>query len=44
MHRIVELMQQREEGYGRFRQMVTSGKTPDEITRELIGIFQVIPD
>jgi shikimate kinase len=44
MHRIVELMQQREEGYDCFRQMVTSGKTPDEITRELIGIFQAIPN
>lgn len=44
MHRIVELMQQRKEGYGRFRQMVTSGKTPDEITRELIGIFQAFAD
>ena len=44
MDRIVELMQQREEGYGQFRQMVTSGKTPDEITRELIGIFQATAD
>ena len=44
MHRIVELMQERKEGYGRFRQIVTSGKTPDEITRELIGIFQAIAE
>ena len=44
MNRIVELMQQREEGYNRFPQVVTSGKTPDEITRELIGIFQANPD
>ncbi|MBW2483039.1 MAG: shikimate kinase [Deltaproteobacteria bacterium] len=44
MLRIVELMRQREVGYGRFRQMVTSGKTLDEITQELIGILQAIPD
>jgi shikimate kinase len=44
LQRIEELMQQRGEGYSRFRQLVTSGKTPDEITRELIGIFQAIPN
>ncbi len=44
IERIVELMQQREEDYGRFPQMVTSAKTPDEITRNLIGIFQADPD
>lgn len=37
---IVELMQQRDEDYGRFPQMVTSGKNPDEVTRDLVGIFQ----
>jgi shikimate kinase len=42
MQRIVELMQEREEGYGLFQHIVTSGKTPDEITRELIGILQAI--
>jgi len=42
--RIVDLMQQREEDYGRFPQMVTSEKTPDEVTRNLVGIFQANPD
>lgn len=40
MRSIVELMQQREEGYGRFLQLVTTGKTPDEVSRNLLGIFQ----
>jgi 3-dehydroquinate synthase len=44
MQRIVELMQQREEDYARFPQMVTSAKTPDEVTRNLVGIFQADPD
>ena len=44
IERIVELMQQRKEDYGRFPQMVTSAKTPDEVTRNLIGIFQANPD
>lgn len=43
MHSIVELMQQREEDYGRFPQLVTSEKTPDEVTRNLVGIFQANP-
>jgi len=42
--RIVDLMQQREEDYGRFPQMVTSERTPDEVTRNLVGIFQANPD
>jgi 3-dehydroquinate synthase len=44
MERIVELMQQREEDYGRFPQMVTTAKTPDEVTRNLVGIFRANPD
>jgi shikimate kinase/3-dehydroquinate synthase len=44
MQRIVELMQQRQEDYGRFPQMVTSERTPDEVTRNLVGIFQANPD
>jgi 3-dehydroquinate synthase len=44
IERIVDLMQQREEDYGRFPQMVTSEKTPDEVTRNMIGIFQANPD
>ncbi len=44
IERIVELLQQREEDYARFSQMVTSAKTPDEVTRNLVGIFQADPD
>ena len=44
IQRIVGLMKQREEDYGRFPQMVTSEKTPDEVTRNLVGIFQANPD
>ncbi|MGD8765520.1 MAG: 3-dehydroquinate synthase [Desulfobacteraceae bacterium] len=44
MQRIVELLQQREEDYGRFPQMVTSEKSPDEVTQNLIGIFQANPN
>lgn len=40
MQRIIELMNQRAEDYGRFPQMPTSEKTPDEVTRNLIGILQ----
>jgi len=44
MQRIVELMQQREEDYSHFIQMETSERTPDEVTRNLIAIFQADPD
>ena len=44
IERIVDLMQQREDDYGRFPQMVTSEKTPDEVTRNMVGIFQANPD
>lgn len=44
MQSIVELLQQREEDYGRFPQLMTSAKTPDEVTRNLVGIFQANPD
>lgn len=44
MQRIVELLQQRKESYHRFSQMATSEKTPDEVTRHLLGIFQANPD
>ena len=44
IERIVELLRQREEDYARFPQMVTSAKTPDEVTRNLVGIFQANPD
>jgi shikimate kinase / 3-dehydroquinate synthase len=44
MERIVELMQQRGEGYGQFSQMVTSDRTPDNVTKNLVGLFQAKPD
>ena len=44
MARIVELMDQRKDGYGQFPPMVTSQKTPDEISKTLIGFFQADPD
>lgn len=44
IERIVELMQQREENYGRFPQMVTSDKIPEEVTSVLSGIIQADPD
>jgi shikimate kinase len=40
LQRIVELMQQRQEDYSRFPQIVTSGKTPGEVVRNLTEIFQ----
>ena len=40
IERIIEIMQQREEGYGRFAQIVTSGKNPDEVALDLISIIQ----
>ena len=39
MRHIVEMLKQREEGYGRFRQIVTSGKTPDEVTQNILDIL-----
>ena len=40
LKRIVEIMQQREIDYSRFPQIVTSGKTPGEVVRNLTEIFQ----
>jgi shikimate kinase len=37
--RIVELMQARKEGYGQFLQIITSQKTPEEITGKIIAVF-----
>jgi len=37
--RIVELLQQRAEGYGRFYQVMTNDKDPKEITKELVDII-----
>jgi shikimate kinase len=44
IERIIDLLRQRKEGYIRFPQMVTSDKTPDEVTRNLISIIQANPD
>ena len=44
MARIVELMQQREDDYGQFSQLLTSSKSADEVTQNLVGIFQANPD
>lgn len=44
MHRIIEMMKQRQECYRRFPQVATSGKTPEEVTRNLLDIFRVNPD
>lgn len=40
MQRIVDLMKQREAEYNRFPQLVTSGKTPEELTDKLVHILQ----
>lgn len=44
MQQVTELLRQREEGYGKFSQMRTSAKTPDEVTSNLIGIIRANPD
>ena len=38
--RIVELMQERTEGYARFTQILTSDKTPEEVARCLLDLYQ----
>jgi hypothetical protein len=40
MTRIVEIMREREEGYARFPQLLTSGKSPEELTTLLLEIIQ----
>ncbi len=44
MDRIIGLLQEREEGYGRFSQVLTTAKSTDEVTQNLIGIFQANPE
>ena len=44
IERIVELLEQREEDYGRFSQMVTSDRIPEEVTKILSGLYQASPD
>ncbi len=36
---IVELLQQRKKGYGQFPQIVTTGKSPEEIIEDIAGIM-----
>ena len=38
--RILELMEERKEGYGQFRQIITSKKKPTKIAQEIIAIFK----
>lgn len=40
LERISQLIEERAKGYRQFTQISTSGKTPQEITQELITIFQ----
>ena len=40
LERISELIKEREKGYRQFIQISTSGKNPQEITQDLIAIFQ----
>ena len=40
MDRVIALLKEREAGYARFRRLVTSGKSPEELTAQLIEIIQ----
>jgi shikimate kinase len=40
MDRILSLLKEREAGYARFRRLVTSGKSPEELTAQLVEIIQ----
>ena len=44
IERVVELLQQRKDGYGRFLQMETSDRIPEEVTKILTGLYQANPD
>jgi 3-dehydroquinate synthase len=44
MQRIEGLLEEREAEYGRFPQMVTSAKSADEVSLNLMGILQANPD
>lgn len=44
LQRIIGLMQQREDDYGRFPQLATSGRSPDDIVKHLLEILQADPD
>jgi hypothetical protein len=40
MQHVVELLKQREKGYGKFAQIKTSKKTVDDVVSNLIDIIQ----
>lgn len=44
MERIVELLHQREEDYGRFPQLTTSGRTIEEVASHLASVVRANPD
>lgn len=44
IERILDLLQQREEAYGRFPQLTTSDKVPEDVTRHLLGLIEADPD
>ena len=44
LEHIVELLQQRERGYGRFPQFVTSEKSPEAVAGDLAGVISGGPD
>jgi shikimate kinase len=43
MQRVVGLLKQREAGYGRFTQLMTSRKTPEEICLNIMGMIRANP-
>ena len=42
--RIIELVKEREQSYAGFTQVSTSGKSPQEVTREILTLFQAQPN
>lgn len=44
LDRITELLQQRQDGYNMFCQIVTTGKSPEEVADNLLKIFQANRD
>ncbi|MFH0780637.1 MAG: shikimate kinase [Pseudomonadota bacterium] len=44
MDRILELLQERQEGYSRYCQIITTAKSPDEVAEHLLEIFRANPD
>jgi len=44
MDRIAQLLQERQAGYSMFCQIVTTGKSPEEVAEHLLEIFRANPD